>query len=150
MEQNYDFRKRLDRVHKPDIRDHSRRPEAEETALDADWEIVYAGLPERGTAAHDLQDYLQIGMAISLPSAIAQARRSVRIFRRSLRVITMPMTSMEHGPTMLPRPSIAVSITSGIRMCRRTRDTPVTSAMILGLKMIFRKCRCQAPGRPAP
>ena len=79
MEQNYDFRKRLDRVHKPDIRDHSRRPEAEETALDADWEIVYAGLPERGTAAHDLQDYLQIGMAISLPIVRAASGNRKRI-----------------------------------------------------------------------
>ena len=67
MERNYDFRKRLDRVHKPDIWDHNRRPEAEETVLDAGWEIVYDALPERGTAACDLQDYLQICMAISLP-----------------------------------------------------------------------------------
>ena len=66
-EKNYEFRKRLDIVHKPGIFDRTKQPQADETVLDGSWEIVYDGLPQKGCAALDLQDYLQVCMEIGLP-----------------------------------------------------------------------------------
>ena len=66
-EKNYEFRKRLDIVHKPGIFDRSKQPQADEIILDGSWEIVYDGLPQKGCAALDLQDYLQVCMGIGIP-----------------------------------------------------------------------------------
>jgi len=66
-EKNYEFRKRLDVVHKPDIFDRTKQPQADEIILDGSWEIVYDGLPQKGCAALDLQDYLQVCMGIGIP-----------------------------------------------------------------------------------
>ncbi len=66
IEGNYEFRKRLDIVHKTDIYDRSKAPLSEEVAVDDDWEIVYDGVPSQGCAALDLQDYFLVSMDISL------------------------------------------------------------------------------------
>ncbi len=67
MEQNYDFRKRLDRVHKENIFDPAVVPETDECMIDPSWEIVQEGNLFKGCAALDLQDYLLVSMNISIP-----------------------------------------------------------------------------------
>ncbi len=84
-------------------------------------------------------------MAISLPREIIQARPSVKIFRRSFSDTTMPISSIETGPTMFPSPPAAVSRKSGRRICSRLSSSPMKSAMMLGFSRIFRMCRCFSP-----
>jgi hypothetical protein len=59
MERNYDFRKRLEVVHKPNRRDSSVRAEAGELEISEDWRIVIdeAASPLLVHTAKDLQDY---------------------------------------------------------------------------------------------
>ena len=64
---NYDFRKRIDIVHKPDIFDRTKTPESGEIVIDDSWKIIYTGILCQGCAALDLQDYFQTCMGISLP-----------------------------------------------------------------------------------
>jgi hypothetical protein len=71
MEQNYEFRKRLRQVHRPNRINPDLRPDADECAIDPNWAIV---LPDDSasdkvvrTAALDLQDYLQISMGVYIP-----------------------------------------------------------------------------------
>ncbi|MEF3304055.1 hypothetical protein [Paenibacillus sp. GYB003] len=59
-ERNYEFRNRLDVVHRPNRRDPSLRPEAGECPIDEGWQIVIAdgAGPHLVHVAKDLQHYL--------------------------------------------------------------------------------------------
>ncbi|MGI6538831.1 MAG: hypothetical protein ACOX22_11130 [Caldicoprobacterales bacterium] len=67
-EKNYDFRKRLLKVHESDIRDYEVQPDNSEVEIQRDWEIVISNNADRVTltAAKDLQDYFFTSMGISL------------------------------------------------------------------------------------
>ena len=67
-EQNYDFRKRLLEVHKPDRRDYDVLPQVDEVEINEEWEIVIPESADRVilTAAKDLQDYFFASMSLSL------------------------------------------------------------------------------------
>jgi len=67
VEHNYAFRQRLDRVHRPDRRDHDCSPQVGEIVIDDTWRIV---VPEDASpyllgVAADLQDYLFTSMHVS-------------------------------------------------------------------------------------
>ena len=67
-EENYDFRKRLLNVHKPERRDHTIRPGKGEIQIDDRWDII---IPKNAgrvlvNAAKDLQDYFFVSMGISV------------------------------------------------------------------------------------
>ncbi|RKN79003.1 hypothetical protein [Paenibacillus ginsengarvi] len=67
-ERNYDFRKRLDVVHKPDRRDPFVKAAVSEVEITADWSIV---LGQHDNAfirriAADLQDYLHTSMNVTV------------------------------------------------------------------------------------
>ncbi len=79
------------------------------------------------------------GIAISLPNVMAYALAYVKTFLRLFLVITMPITNMEQGPTVLPRLSIAVSSTSGSLIRRVVKESPTIIASTFGLSMIFLK-----------
>jgi len=67
-EGKYEFRRRLEEVHKPDRRNTDLQPEQGEFAIGADWRIVIsdqAGVLVRNVAK-DLQDYLFVSMGISV------------------------------------------------------------------------------------
>ena len=71
MEQNYEFRRRLRQLHRPDRIDPVLRAGSDECAVDNKWTIV---LPDTDiadkvlrTAAMDFQDYLQTSMNIAVP-----------------------------------------------------------------------------------
>ncbi len=66
-EKPYEFRKRLDRVHRPGIRNYLAAPAAGEIEIDRSWCIEAEDASGRGSAAADLQDYMQTCMGISLP-----------------------------------------------------------------------------------
>ena len=59
MERNYDFRKRLEVVHKPNRRDPSISASAGELEISDDWRIVVDGQagPLLVNTAKDLQDF---------------------------------------------------------------------------------------------
>ncbi|NLC68288.1 MAG: hypothetical protein GX754_05780 [Clostridiaceae bacterium] len=67
-ERNYEFRKRLLEVHKPNIRNYEVLAREDEIEITGDWEIL---IPENAgrvilTAARDLQDYFFTSMGLSL------------------------------------------------------------------------------------
>jgi hypothetical protein len=67
-ERNFEFRRRISVVHKPDRRDPAARPGPDETVVSDGWAIV---VPEGATdvlltAAKDLQDYFFTSMGLSL------------------------------------------------------------------------------------
>lgn len=68
-EKNYDFLNRMRVIHKPGRRDASLVPEANETELTADWQILITPDAERLVcrAAQDIQTYLQVSMGVSIP-----------------------------------------------------------------------------------
>ncbi|MCD9021626.1 hypothetical protein [Cohnella silvisoli] len=68
FEKKYEFRKRLEVVHKPDRRDLSLLPEGDELVIGEDWAIVISeqANPLILNIAKDLQDYLFTSMNISL------------------------------------------------------------------------------------
>lgn len=74
MEKNYDFRKRLAVVHRPDMIDKTQTVKPNEISLDSSWIIVLNAdadaLARR--AATDMQDYMLTSMNISLQIAILQ------------------------------------------------------------------------------
>ena len=67
MEKNYDFRKRLDRVHRENIFDTDLIAEKDECVISNSWMIFQEGKLFKGCAALDLQDYLLVSMNISIP-----------------------------------------------------------------------------------
>ncbi|MFA6929056.1 MAG: hypothetical protein WCT05_01935 [Lentisphaeria bacterium] len=67
MEKNYEFRSRLDQVHRPGFRNADATVQKDEIALDVQWVISDPGTLFGGCAALDLQDYLQRCMGLSLP-----------------------------------------------------------------------------------
>ncbi|WP_409345527.1 hypothetical protein [Paenibacillus sp. MBLB4367] len=68
-EKNYEFRKRLEVVHKPDRRDPNVRASAQEVEITDEWRIVIAkdAGPVVLNVAKDLQDYLLVSMDVSVP-----------------------------------------------------------------------------------
>ena len=65
-ESNYAFRKRLEQVHRPDIRLKDAAPESNEAVVDDTWRIV---LPPKASpfvlrTAQDLQDYLAVSQGV--------------------------------------------------------------------------------------
>lgn len=67
-ERKYEFRKRLNEVHKPNRRDHALQPKASEAAVGRSWSIVISesASPVLTQAAKDLQDYFFTSMNESL------------------------------------------------------------------------------------
>jgi hypothetical protein len=67
-ERNYQFRRRLNRVHRPGRRDDSRRCLPTETAITNDWKICLPGGASEYliSVAQDLQDYLFTSMETSV------------------------------------------------------------------------------------
>jgi len=65
---NYDFRKELQQVHRPDIRDDSYVPGADEICIDDSYVIVISRDASRvtKTGALDLQDYLFTSLDVSV------------------------------------------------------------------------------------
>ena len=68
MARNYEFRKELQEIHRPDIRDLSYVPGADEITIDDSWRIVIARDADRviKTGALDLQDYLFTSLDVSV------------------------------------------------------------------------------------
>jgi len=68
MERKYDFRRRLEVVHKPNRRDPGVRADTGELEISEDWRIVIdeAAGPLLANTAKDLQDYLFTSMNISV------------------------------------------------------------------------------------
>lgn len=68
IERNYEFRKRLLEVHKPDRRDYSAILQSNEVMVDDNWDIVIPDNADRVmlNAAKDLQDYLFTSMGVSV------------------------------------------------------------------------------------
>ena len=68
IERNYEFRQRMDIVHRPETRDPEARPRAGEIVIDESWCIVSpAGADVRiANTAADLQDYFRVAQQISL------------------------------------------------------------------------------------
>ena len=71
MEQNYQFRARMDQVHKPDIRDFQAAAATDETVIDSSWVISYnSDVPQSVIdTAKDLLDYFSVSMALELKLA---------------------------------------------------------------------------------
>ncbi len=71
MEQNYEFRKRLRQVHRPNRVNPDLSPKTDECAVDQNWTIVLADDSASDkvarTATVDLQNYLQASMGVSVP-----------------------------------------------------------------------------------
>lgn len=69
IEQNYEFRQRMDQVHKPKCRSEYAVKETGEVEITEQWEISYQyDAPEVvKMAAKDLQDYFLVSMEINLP-----------------------------------------------------------------------------------
>ncbi|MBP1994839.1 hypothetical protein [Paenibacillus eucommiae] len=67
-ERKYEFRKRLEEVHKPNRRDLDRKPKQDEVAIAEGWQIVISESsgPLVRNVAQDLQDYLLVSMRISV------------------------------------------------------------------------------------
>ncbi|GAA3403169.1 hypothetical protein ACFFNY_06075 [Paenibacillus hodogayensis] len=67
-ERNYEFRNRLDVVHKPNRRDPRLQPEPDECRIDETWRIVISeeASPPVVHVAKDLQDYLFTSMNVSV------------------------------------------------------------------------------------
>ena len=67
-ERQYEFRRRLEQVHKPDRRNRNLQPEPGETEIGDGWSIVIAdnASPLVLNVAKDLQDYLLMSMNISV------------------------------------------------------------------------------------
>lgn len=67
-ERNYEFRRRLEAVHKPDRRNLDLKPEIGEAEIGHDWQIVIS--EQAGPLIHhvakDLQDYLFVSMHVSV------------------------------------------------------------------------------------
>lgn len=61
-ETKYEFRKRIDEVHRPDVRSAAECRKDDETAIDEEWVIVSPETLTPGAAALDLQNYLQVSM----------------------------------------------------------------------------------------
>ncbi len=68
MERKYEFRRRLEEVHKPNRRDPSIRAGRDELEITEDWRIVVdeAAGPHLLHTAKDLQDYLLVSMNVSV------------------------------------------------------------------------------------
>jgi hypothetical protein len=68
MEQKYEFRKRLEVVHKHDRRDSLLQPTGSEMEFDENWHIVCSQSSDAAVmhVAKDLQDYLFVSMGISV------------------------------------------------------------------------------------
>lgn len=64
-EKKYEFRKRIDDVHKTGRRDFSRIPEPGETVIDENWSIAFE--EPLFSVAQDLQDYFLRSMSLVLP-----------------------------------------------------------------------------------
>ena len=64
MEQNYQFRARMDQVHKPDIRDFQAAAATDETVIDSSWVISYNSDAPQSVidTAKDLLDYFSVSM----------------------------------------------------------------------------------------
>ncbi len=71
MEQNYQFRARMDQVHKPDIRDFQAAAATDETVIDSSWVISYNSDAPQSVidTAKDLLDYFSVSMALELKLA---------------------------------------------------------------------------------
>ena len=71
MEQNYQFRARMDQVHKPDIRDFHAAAATDETVIDSSWVISYNSDAPQSVidTAKDLLDYFSVSMALELKLA---------------------------------------------------------------------------------
>jgi hypothetical protein len=67
-ERNYQFRQKLNIVHKPDRRDYALTPEQDEIAVAEGWSIVVdaAASDYMKSLAKDLQDYLLVSMDVSV------------------------------------------------------------------------------------
>ncbi len=85
-ERNYQFRQRLDAVHKPDRRDPAAEPAAGETVIGDDWSVIVdAGASDYLVhMARDMEDYLFTSMGVSVRMAhaddvSASPERAVRL-----------------------------------------------------------------------
>lgn len=76
-ETKYEFRKRIDEVHRPDVRSAAECRKDDETAIDEEWVIVSPETLTPGAAALDLQNYLQVSMGLSLPVRRESGRKTV-------------------------------------------------------------------------
>ncbi len=67
-ERNYEFRRRLNRVHEADRHDPAQRPTRAEMAVGAGWRLTVspAASPYLIRVAQDLQDYFLVSMGVSL------------------------------------------------------------------------------------
>ena len=67
-ERNFQFRQRLNVVHRDDRRDPAQQPEAQETVIEDGWTIIIAPEASRYLVqvAQDLQDYLFTSMGVSV------------------------------------------------------------------------------------
>ncbi|MEF3308877.1 hypothetical protein PV433_08150 [Paenibacillus sp. GYB004] len=67
-EKQYEFRRRLEEVHKPNRRDPDARPGEDELEIDGSWQIVIpsSASPQLLHVAKDLQDYFFTSMGVSV------------------------------------------------------------------------------------
>ncbi len=78
-EAKYEFRKRIDEVHRPGVRRETAECGSGEVALNEGWTIVSPEPPTEGSAAPDLQDYLQVSMNLSLPIRKQAEGKTIRL-----------------------------------------------------------------------
>lgn len=84
-ENMYDFRKRLDEVHKPNRRNVKAEPALDEIAIDASWSICVGRNPQAGilSIAEDLQDYFKVSMGDVLSLTKTKKSRAIVFSIRS-------------------------------------------------------------------
>lgn len=92
-ERNYEFRNRLDEVHKPNRRDPQLLPDADECGIAEGWQIV---IGEQATplvvhVAKDLQDYLLTSMNVSV--LLRKVADIADVAERGVRVIVLAAKS---------------------------------------------------------
>ena len=117
-ERNYEFRQRLDQVHRPDRRDPDLEPEAGEIEVEDGWRIAVpdTASPYLLGVAQDLQDYLLTSMRVSV--LLVREADLTSTAQTGQRTIVLG-TAQE-----LPELGSALSVARSYR-CQRTADRVV-------------------------
>ena len=120
LEKNYDFRKRLLDVHKPNRRDHNIIAQDGEIEIDETWEII---VPEKADrviliAAKDLQDYFFTSMGVSLKLSKSKDKKDESECGSKKIIFTTKDISKEIGECLnTPRSYRFISSNESVVLC---------------------------------
>lgn len=106
MEANYEFRKRLLEVHRPNLRLAGSRPGADELALTDATDIIIPAEAGRvlRRSARDLQDYLAVSMGVAARvRPVADLRREIAAGRGNIVLATKAVLPTDLGDGDAPR-----------------------------------------------